>query len=112
MQPITIHAPVVNIYSMDDTTILSQLSAVLERLNLMSPQMQALVDAVQQNTSVTNSAVALIQGLKAMVDQAAQGSNDPVIAQLAQAIGEADAALAAAITANTPSAPPAGGPTA
>jgi hypothetical protein len=115
MNNITIQAPVVHIHSVnpeDLTAIFLKLSQVLEGISAMTPELQALVDQVHANTSVTNSAVALIQGLSAMIAQAAAVSSDPVIAQLAAEIAAADLALSMAVSANTPAGPPAGVPVA
>jgi hypothetical protein len=60
---------------------------------------------VAANTDVINSAIALIQGLKGQLD-AAIASGDPAQLQaLSDALGSSDAALAAAVAANTPAAP-------
>jgi hypothetical protein len=103
---ITIQAPIVHIYQTDETAILSKLSEVLERLDLMTPEMQQLVDNVHANTTLLGSAIALLQGLKGLVDQAAQSNPDnAVVKALADELAGADAQLQAAMVANTPAVP-------
>lgn len=59
---------------------------------------------VARNATVTGSAIVLIQGIKAALDAA---GTDPVkLAALGASLDSADDELAAAISANTPSAPP------
>jgi len=68
----------------------------------------ALTAQVAQNTTVEQSAITLIQGLAAQLQAVA---TDPVaIAALASQLNASATALAAAITANTPSAPPSPAP--
>lgn len=84
------------------------LSHILERINIMSNELEQLRAAVASNRTVTGSAIALLQGIKAKLD-AAIASNDPrALAELSQALAADDQALAAAITANTPGAPTGG----
>lgn len=62
----------------------------------------ALQDAVTRNTSVVQSALTLIQGLKAQLDAA---GTDPVkLKELSDQLGKSDDDLAAAVVANTPAA--------
>lgn len=116
MANITIQAPVVNIYSVEPewtAAVLSKLTQVLERIDTMSPQFQALVDQVAANTSVTNSAIALLQGLNARLDELAQsGASPEEIAAVSADLRASTESLAAAIVENTPAAPPSGAPTA
>lgn len=88
---------------------LSSLFRILEFI------MQQLID-LQAQVAATNtieaSAVVLLQGLKTQLD-AAIASNDPAaLTALSDSLGTSNAALAAAITANTPAAPPAPAPAA
>jgi hypothetical protein len=77
-------------------------------LNLKETTMATLADiqaAVAAENSVVQSAVTLLQGLKAQLD-AAIASNDPAaLAQLSSDIQAQTAALSAAVAANTPAAP-------
>lgn len=66
-----------------------------------------LTAKVAANTTVEQSAVTLIQGLKAQLDALAnQDTIDPAdVKALADKLGTDDDSLAAAVTANTPAAP-------
>jgi hypothetical protein len=71
----------------------------------MSQQLDDLTAEVTRNTSVEKSALALIQGFAA---QLAAAGTDPVQLQaLRDSLAANDDELAAAVAANTPSAPPA-----
>lgn len=59
---------------------------------------------VTANTSAVNSAIALLQNLKAQLDAA--GTDPAKLKALSDTLGANDAALAAAVTANTPAAVP------
>jgi hypothetical protein len=69
----------------------------------MSAQLDALAAAVAANTTVTGSAIELLNGLHAqLVDLLAQPTIDPVAVQaLADDLSAQTQALAEAITANT-----------
>lgn len=71
----------------------------------MSQQMDALVAEVGELTSIIDSAVALIQGISAQVADAA-GDHEKSLALAAELDAKGNA-LAAAVAANTPPAPPA-----
>jgi len=70
----------------------------------MSAQLDALTAAVAANTTVTGSAVELLNGLHAkIVELLAQEVIDPVAVQaLADDLSAQTQALAAAVTKNTP----------
>lgn len=76
-------------------------------------EMTGLTDLQAQvaaNTTVEQSAVTLIQGLKTQLDAAiaaSQNGDDSQLEALSTQLATDDAALAAAITANTPAAAPA-----
>lgn len=79
-------------------------------------EMTALTDLQAQvaaNESVEQSAITLIQGLKTELDAAiasAPTDDGAALQALSATLATDDAALAAAITANTPAAPPAPSP--
>jgi peptidoglycan hydrolase CwlO-like protein len=82
------------------------LHTILRKLNDMSKEMDALVAQVAANKTVTESAVTLLQGLKAQLD-AAIASGDPAALQaLSDSLAAQDTALADAVTANTPAPTP------
>jgi hypothetical protein len=71
----------------------------------LADSLAALSQQVTETTSVEASAVTLIQGLSAQLTEVA---NDPAaVTALAAKLKTSADALAAAITANTPAAPPA-----
>lgn len=68
----------------------------------MAADLKTIQDAVTNSTTVEQSAITLLQGLAAQI---ASIKNDPVAIQaLADQINANSSALAAAVTANTPSA--------
>ena len=70
---------------------------------IMSAELDDLATKVAANTSVSQSAVTLLNGLGAQI---AAMANDPVaIRALASQLQSDDAGLAAAVTANTPATP-------
>lgn len=71
---------------------------------IMSDLTQLTAD-VAADTSVDQSAIVLLQGLKAALDSA--GTDPVALAALSTQLETNAAALAAAVTANTPAAPPA-----
>ena len=77
---------------------------LLKEIIRMSAQLDALTAAVAANTTVTGSAVELLNGLHAkIVELLAQEVIDPVAVQaLADDLSAQTQALAAAVTKNTP----------
>ena len=85
--------------------IVSMLQAIQSQGGTMSAAMDALTAQVAQNTSVISSALTLIQGFAAQL--AAAGTDPAALAALQASLQQSDDALAAAVAANTPAAPPA-----
>lgn len=86
---------------------LSLVKEVLHEVHAMSAQLDALTAAVAQNTTITESAITLITGLKAQLDAAiANGSDPAALVALSDSIGAETAKLAAAVSANTPTPAP------
>ncbi len=86
-------------------TIIRLLTQLVGKENEMGEALNALVAQVEAQTTVELSAIALIQGL---ADELKKAGTDPVaIADLTAKLKNSADALAAAITANTPAAPPA-----
>ena len=112
MTDINLHAgAVLNLYcggvspASVEEAVTRAIAPILERQTQMATILEDLVREVAETRTVTGSAIALIQGLKAALD-AAVASND--MSAVSAAIAELDAGqaeLAAAITANTPAAP-------
>ena len=71
----------------------------------MAGELAALQAQVAANTDVIESAITLIQGIKAALDAAIAAGNPQALADLSAALGAEDAKLAAAVAANTPPAP-------
>lgn len=70
----------------------------------MAGELQGLTDQVKKNTDVEQSAILLLQGLKSALD-AAIASGDPAqLLALSASLSTSQAALAAAVLANTPAA--------
>lgn len=74
-------------------------------LNKIMASLDKLTEDVARNTDVTQSAVVLLQGLKAQLDAA--GTDPAKLQLLSNQLGQSDYALAAAILANTPTPTPA-----
>ena len=70
----------------------------------MSTELDALTAAVQRNSDAEDSAITLLQGLKAALDAAIATGNPAALTALSTQIGAKTDALAAAIVANTPAA--------
>jgi len=71
--------------------------------------LSALTAQVEQNVTVEQSAITLIQGLAAQITAA--GTDPVALAALATQLNTSATSLAAAISANTPAAPPSTGAT-
>lgn len=83
--------------------ILCELADIRKEVQSMTPQLQALSDQVAANSTVTKSALALINGLAAQI---LASVNDPAaLTALAASLKNDDDSLAAAVSANTPAAP-------
>jgi hypothetical protein len=87
------------------------LSALFSGEQLMSAQLDALKDQVTQSTTVEQSAITLITGIASQLAQvsaqlAAAGADTAALDGIRTNLQTSAAALAAAVTANTPSAPP------
>lgn len=95
--------------------ILDLLHRIDIRLTQLEKHIMSALDnlraQVERNTSVTDSAITLLQGLKSQLD-AAIASGDPAAVQaVADTLGSETDKLAAAVTANTPAAAPTPTPT-
>jgi hypothetical protein len=98
-----------HIYFHADSRFENLLSDLNQRIKYMTTELDQLRASVAANTSVTASALALIQGFKAQLD-AARASPDDVagaLTELSASLDANDTALAAAVAANTPAAQPA-----
>lgn len=88
-----------------DAAVSQALDTVLQRINAMATPIEDLVREVQEQRTVTESAIALLQGLKAALDAAIAANDMSAVTAAVAALDAQQAELAAAITANTPAAP-------
>jgi hypothetical protein len=95
-----------------DPLIENLVSTLQKVLSHMTTELDQLRSSVAANTTVTASAIALIQGIKAQLDAAIESDDPDALTALSDSLESSDAALAAAISANTPAAPAAANPTA
>ncbi len=84
------------------TEISNKLSKLLKKQETMSQELDDLTARVAANGDVQQSAITLLQGLKAALDAA--GTDPAALKALSESLGAQDQALADAIVANTPAA--------
>jgi hypothetical protein len=82
----------------------AMLGIIINKENSMSKELDDLTAAVAAEDSVIDSAVALINGIPALI--AAAGTDPAKLSALSADISTKSAALAAAVAANTPAAAP------
>jgi hypothetical protein len=76
---------------------------LIAKVETMSTALDALTAEVSQNSDVINSAITLITGLKAKIDELiAAGNVDPALQALSDSLDSKTNELAAAVAANTP----------
>jgi hypothetical protein len=80
--------------------ILAKLDQILKKEDTNLADLTTLQAEVANNTSVEQSAIALLQGLKAQLDAA--GTDPVALKALSDQLASNDTALAAAVAANTP----------
>jgi len=90
-----------------DRLLAALLELLINEVRTMANEMANLTAAVARNTAVTASALALIAGIKAQLDAAIAAEDPAALQALSDSLGKDDDALAAAVAANTPAAPPA-----
>ncbi len=86
----------------NESEIFKQLSLILKNQTKMATDLSALQAAVEKDTAVDQSAITLLQGLKAALDAA--GTDPVALKALSDQLGSNSDALAAAVAANTPAA--------
>lgn len=98
----------------DDTAsdIRNLLREINERTKRMSAELDALTAAVEENSTIDQSAITLINGIAAQLAELAANATElaglkAAVQAKADALHASSEALAAAVAANTPSAPPA-----
>ena len=89
-----------------DSHVRDQLNRILNAIHhlekKLSTELQDLTTQVAETKTVIDSAIVLIQGIKAALDAA--GSNPAALKALRDSLDTSEQALAAAIVANTPAA--------
>lgn len=78
---------------------------ILGKVNQMAGELEALRAEVANNNTVSQSAITLLQGLKAALDAAIASGDMTQVKAISDQLGTQDQALAAAVTANTPPSP-------
>ncbi len=79
------------------------LQEINQKLDHMAQELDDLKAAVAAETEVTQSAIALLNGLKAKLDAAIAAGDPAALKALSDSLGKDTTDLAAAVTANTPS---------
>lgn len=97
-----IHATItVNVYF---SSGVDQLKTLIQQLGAnMANELADLQREVTENNDVIDSAVTLIQGIKAKLDEAIASNNPAALAALSTALDTQSKKLADAVAANTPS---------
>lgn len=85
--------------------ILGALTTILEKETTIMAALDDLKAAVAAEDTVVDSAVALLQGLKAALDAAIASGNPADLTALSADIGAKTKSLSDAVAANTPAAP-------
>ena len=84
--------------------ITSALANLTNEVNKMAGELAGLQAAVQKNTDAEESAITLLQGLKAALDAAIASGDPAALTALSTTIGAETDKLAAAVVASTPAA--------
>lgn len=80
------------------------LSTIVERLDRIMGELDALKAAVQKNSDAEDSAIILLKGLKDKLDAAIASGDPAALTALSNTLGSKAEELSAAVVANTPSA--------
>jgi len=94
----------IDVYLHDDSNSPHELlKLILQKVNSMSASLDDLTAKVAATKTVAESAIVLLQGLKAQLDAA--GTDPVALKALSDSLADTDQKLADAVTANTPAAP-------
>jgi hypothetical protein len=85
--------------------IIALLNQVIVKEDQMAGELDALQAAVAAENTVIDSAIALLQGLKAALDAAIAAGNPAALTALSAEIGAKTQALSDAVVQNTPTPP-------
>jgi hypothetical protein len=92
--------------SRHETDLAQSINQLTTEITKMAAELATLQAAVAANTTIIGSAIALIQGIKTALDAAIATGDPAALTALSTSLGTEDAALSAAIVANTPAPPP------
>jgi hypothetical protein len=87
---------------LSDKEMHRKLDYIIERINHMSTQLDALTAQVQANTTVEASAVTMIKGIASQISTAVAAGDSAQLTTLASQLNASASSLSAAILANTP----------
>ena len=82
----------------------ASLNSILKKDITIMQELDNLTAAVTASTTVQDSAMVLLTGLKTALDAAIAGGNPAALQALSDSLGSESTKMAAAITANTPAA--------
>lgn len=82
--------------------LLGAVRELIRKVDLMAGELDELKAAVEKDLAVDQSAITLLNGLKAKLDAAIASGNPQALKDLSASIGASTDALAAAVVANTP----------
>lgn len=88
--------------NLDVQELKSLVSELIAKEAEVAGELAALQAQVAQNTTVIESAITLIQGIKAALDAAIASGNPQALTDLSATLGAEDQKLADAVAANTP----------
>jgi hypothetical protein len=92
----------ITFHNEQESKLVVMLKSLLHEVNKMSVELETLVSEVAEIKTVSESAITLLVGLKAKLDEAI-ASNDPqALIDLSNSLDASSKALAEAIAANTP----------
>lgn len=95
----------IHVYLHGDAALEHSIDQLTKRISTMADELQTLTATVATNTTVTDSAITLLTGLKGQLDAAIAAGNPAALQALSDSLGSETQKLAAAVAANTPAAP-------
>jgi hypothetical protein len=85
-----------------ESILRDMLKSLLHEVNKMSVELETLVSEVAEIKTVSESAITLLVGLKAKLDEAIASNNPQALIDLSNSLDASSKTLAEAIAANTP----------
>lgn len=92
----------IHIHHHGDEEMLSEIKSINQKLEIMANELDSLELEVKETTDLQQSAITLLNGLKTKLDEAIAAGDMTKVVTLRDNLDASNAALAAAITANTP----------